>query len=148
MPDEPEEERPATAMRKILPFTSVLVIIAFAYSAYIFYSRRQEQKDADQQAAAKEAADARKVADIYGGNELKVLNFYATDGPLKKGETAQLCYSVSNAQTVTIEPDLHQVPVSYSNCEKIAPQKDTVYTLTATDKKGNTQQAVLSLHVY
>jgi hypothetical protein len=135
-------------MRKILPFTSAAVIIAFLYVGYTFYSRRQDQKDAEQQAAAKQAADARKVADLYGGDELKVLTFYATAGPLHRGETAQLCYGVSNAKSVTIEPDVHDAPPSYSNCVKVAPKKDTVYTLTATDKKGDTQQAALTMHVF
>jgi hypothetical protein len=145
--DSPEQ-RPASAFRKILPFTSAAVIIAMIYVGYIFYSRHQDQKDADQQAAARQAADARKVSALYGGEELKILNFYATAGPLHRGETAQLCYGVSNAQSLHIEPDIHDVPASYSNCVKIAPKKDTVYTLSATDKKGNTQQISLTMHVY
>ncbi len=135
-------------MRKILPFTTAAVVIALLYVGYIFYSRRQDQKAAEQQATERQAADNRKVAEMYGGDELKILNFYATAGPLKRGETAQLCYSVSNAQSVRIEPDVHDVPVSYSNCAKIEPKKDTVYTLTATDKKGNTEQAVITMRVF
>lgn len=135
-------------MRKILPFTSAAVLIALIYVGYIFYSRHEEQKEANQQATERQAADNRKIVEAYGGTELKILNFYATAGPLQHGETAQLCYSVSNAQSVKIEPDIHEVPVSYSNCAKIAPKKDTVYTLTATDKKGQTQQASLTIHVY
>jgi hypothetical protein len=139
---------PANPLRKVLPFTSIAVLVALAYVGYIFYSRRQDVKQAEQQAAARQAADARKVASLYGGDELKILNFYATAGPLHRGESAQLCYSVSNAQSVRIEPDVHDVPVSYSNCAKIAPKKDTVYTLTATDKKGNTEQATLKMRVF
>ena len=135
-------------MRKILPFTSVAVLIALLYVGYIFYSRHEEVKQADQEAAQKQAEDARKVAEMYGGDELKILEFHATAASLRRGETAQLCYSVSNAQTVRIEPDVHEVPPSYSNCAKIQPKKDTEYTLTITDKKGNTQQAVLTMHVY
>lgn len=135
-------------MRKILPFTSAAVLIALIYVGYIFYSRHAEQKDAEHQASERQAADNRKTIEAYGGDELKILNFYATAGPLHRGESAQLCYSVSNAQSVKIEPDIHDVPVSYSNCARISPKKDTVYTLTATDKKGGTQQASLTMHVY
>lgn len=142
-PDQP----PASVMRKVLPFTSAAVIIALLYVGYIFYSRRQDVKDAERQATEKQAADARKINELYGGNELKILNFYATAGPLHRGETAQLCYSVSNAQSVRIEPDIHEVPVSYSNCVKIAPKKDTVYTLTAAGKNGDQQQLALTMHV-
>lgn len=133
--------------RRILPFTSALVLIAIVYVAYIFYSRHQDVKDAERKAAEQQASENRKVAEMYGGDQLKILNFYATAGPLHKGESAQLCYSVSNAQSVKIEPDIHDVPVSYSNCVKIAPLKDTVYTLSAADKKGNTQQVQLTMHV-
>ena len=49
---------------------------------------------------------------------------------------------------MTIEPEVHDVPVSYSNCVKIAPKKDTTYTLTATDKKGDNQQAVITMRVF
>lgn len=147
MPDDPNQ--PSTSvMRKILPFTSAAVLIALIYVGYIFYSRRQDQKQAAQQATEKQAADNRKVAELYGGDQLKILDFHATAGPLHPGETAELCYSVSNAATVTIEPEVHDVPPSYSNCAKIAPKKSTDYTLTATDKKGNTQQVVLTMHVY
>lgn len=142
------EQKPTSTMRRILPFTSAAMVIALIYVGYIFWSRRQEQKDADRQAAAKQAEENRKVADLYGGEELKILNFYATAGPLQRGETAQLCYSVSNAKSVKIEPDVHDVPVSYSNCVKVAPKKDTQYTLTATDKRGDTQEVQLNLHVY
>lgn len=147
MPENPNQLS-ASVMRKILPFTSAAVLIALIYVAYIFYSRHEDQKEAVQQATEKQAADNRKVAELYGGDQLKILDFHATAGPLQHGETAQLCYGVSNAQSVTIEPEVHDVPPSYSNCAKIAPKKDTVYTLTATDKKGNTQQAVLTMHVY
>ncbi len=145
---ETPEDRPVSAMRKVLPFTTAAVVIALLYVGYIFYSRHAEQKDADEQAEQKRAADARKVADAYGGNELKVLTFYATEGPIHRGDTTQLCYSVNNAKSVTIEPDLHDVPVSYSNCVKISPKKDTTYTLTATSDKGKTEQAVITMRVY
>lgn len=140
-------EQSTGIIRKLLPFTSAAVVIALIYVGYIFYSRWQDQKDAARQAAEKQAADARKTAEAYGGNELKVLTFYATEGPIHHGESTQLCYGVSNAQTVKIEPDVHDVPVSYSNCVRVAPRKDTTYTLTATGKNGKDEQATLTIAV-
>lgn len=145
MSELPDQQ--ANIMRKVLPFTSALVVIAIIYVGYVFYSRHEDQTQAAQQAAERQAEENRKVAELYGGNELKVLNFYATAGPLQRGESAQLCYGVNNAQSVKIEPDLHNVPAAYSNCVKIEPKKTTTYTLTATDKAGNTQQAVLTVPV-
>ena len=124
------------------------MIIALLYVGYIFYSRHQDEKQAEQQATEKQAADARKISETYGGNELKVLTFYATEGPIHRGESTQICYSVSNAKSVVIEPDIHDVPPSYSNCVRVAPKKNTVYTLTATSNSGKTEQASFELRIY
>ena len=135
-------------MRRVLPFTSALLLIALVYVGYIFYSRHEDQKEAEEQMSQKQAEENRKVAELYGGSELKILNFYATAGPIHRGDTTQLCYGVSNAQSVKIAPDVNEVPPSYSNCVKVSPKKDTTYTLSATDKKGNTQQAQLTIRVF
>ena len=145
---EGPEDQPKSIARKMLPFTTAAMVIALIYVGYIFYSRHEDQKQAEQQATEKQAADARKVAEAYGGNELKVLTFYATEGPIHRGDSTQLCYSVSNAKTVTIEPDVHDVPPSYSNCVRVAPKKNTVYTLTATNAAGKSEQASFELRVY
>jgi hypothetical protein len=145
MPEAPDQ--PKGIIRRLLPFSTAAVVIAILYVGYIFYSRHEEQKEADQQATEKQLADARKVAELYGGSQLKILNFYATAGPIHRGETTQLCYGVSNAQSVKIDPDLKDLPASYSNCVRVAPKKDTTYTLSATDKKGDTQQAVITIRV-
>lgn len=140
-------EQPKGVIKRLLPFSTAAMVIALLYVGYIFYSRHQEAKEAEQQASERQMADARKVAELYGGTELKILNFYATEGPIKHGDSTSLCYGISNAQSVKIEPDVKDIPVSYSNCVKVEPKKDTTYTLTATDKKGNTQQAAITIRV-
>ncbi len=141
------EEESKGIIRKLLPFTSAAVVIALFYVAYVFYSRHQAEKDAQQKLSEQQAADVRKTAEAYGGNELKILTFYATAGPIHRGDTTELCYSVSNAKSLTIEPDVHDVPPSYSNCVKVAPKKDTTYVLTATNAKGKTDTAELTIPV-
>ena len=144
----PEEiEQPKGVIRRLLPFTTAMMVIAMIYVGYIFYSRHAEQKDAEQKMTEKQQEEARKVAELYGGDELKILNFYATAGPIRRGESTQLCYSVSNAQSVKIDPDLKDLPPSYSNCVRVSPKKDTTYTLSATNKKGDTQQAAITIRV-
>jgi preprotein translocase subunit YajC len=146
--NEVPEERPKSIVKKLLPFTTAAMVIALIYVGYIFYSRRQDQKQAEQQATQKQAADARKIAEAYGGNELKILTFYATEGPIHRGESTQLCYGVSNAKSVKIEPDVHDVPPSYSNCVRVAPKKNTVFTLTAMNEAGKTEEASFELRIY
>jgi hypothetical protein len=145
LPDDPDQ--PKGIIRRLLPFTTTAMVIAMIYVGYIFYSRHAEQKEAEQQATEKQLADARKVNELYGGSQLKILNFYATAGPIHRGDSTQLCYGVSNAQSVKIDPDLKDLPSSYSNCVRVSPKKDTTYTLSATDKKGDTQQAVITIQV-
>lgn len=141
------EEQPKGIIRRLLPFTSAAVVIALLYVGYVFFSRHQAEKDAEQKLTEQQAADVRKTAEAYGGNELKILTFYATAGPIHRGETTQLCYSVANAQGLKIEPDVHDVPPSYSNCVKVAPTTDTTYVLTATNANGKSETVELTIPV-
>ena len=67
---------------------------------------------------------------------------------IRRGETAQLCYGVSNAKTVRIEPrPACGVWPSLARCVEVAPTKDTAYSLTAEDGKGNTKTATVEVKV-
>jgi len=84
---------------------------------------------------------------MLGGNQFAILNFYASPGEIRRGETAQLCYGVSNAKTVRIEPQTSAVWPSYSRCVDVAPKKDTTYTLTAEDAAGHIKTATVTVKV-
>jgi hypothetical protein len=85
---------------------------------------------------------------IYGGNAVKILQFYARDGNLTEGEKSVLCYGVLNAKTVRIEPPVDGVGPALNRCVEIVPQKETQYTLTAegTDGKTVSESFVLGVH--
>jgi hypothetical protein len=89
---------------KLLPYTTVLLIIMMAYVGWVFYSRWRDAKRAEADAAARKAEQNKKVVDqVFGSGQVKLLNFSVSRARLHPGETTQMCYGVSNAVTVTIE---------------------------------------------
>jgi len=81
-----------------------------------------------------------------------VLNFSASPSTINQGESSTLTWSVSNATTVTIIPDVGSVVLSGTT--PVSPGVTTVYTLTATNSSGsvtaiatiNVGQAALPVH--
>lgn len=66
----------------------------------------------------------------------RILQFYARDPVLPRGEKSVLCYGVDNAKTVRIEPAVDRVWPTLSRCIEIAPTQSTTYTLTAEGADG------------
>jgi hypothetical protein len=112
------------------------VLLAFAYSGWVIYSRRAQNREIERQAEMDKAKSDQKILDQVGGDELKVLMFYANPPLVRKGERGLLCYGVSNAKTVMIEPPVDGVGPALSRCVEVRPTRDTEYTLTAKDDKG------------
>ena len=85
---------------------------------------------------------------MLGGDQLKILAFYAAPGVIQRGQPTSLCFGVNAAKTVRIEPpivdDLHP---SVSRCFQISPRKDTEYKLTATDAAGHSVSQTVSIQV-
>ena len=138
---------PVSVVRKLLPFTTAAVIIMALYVAWIFFSRWQAGRDAERAQAEARVAEAQKVLDAYGGNKVTVLNLSASKGALRRGETAQLCYGVSNAKSVKIEPPVGDLWPSMYRCLDISPTKDTTYTITADDGQGHTDTKSIEVKV-
>jgi hypothetical protein len=133
----------------LLPYTTVLLIIVAGYVAWTFYSRRQSAKEAEERVAAEKAAQNKKIVDqVFGSGEVKLLNFSISPIRLKRGETAHVCYGVSNAVSVTIEPHVEDTKPSYNHCFDIEPRKTTTYTLTAKDQAGHVQTGALTVTVH
>ena len=136
-----------SVLRKLLPYTTAAVIVAVLYVGWIFFSRWQLERETQRRAEEKKQEDARRVVEAFGGGNVKILAFNATPGFLHPGETATLCYGVSNAKSVKIEPEVKDIWPSMNRCVEISPKKDTVYTITAADEKGHTQTASMTVTV-
>lgn len=143
------QNRMESVVRKMLPITSAAVILVILYVGWIFYSRHRDAKQAEEQAAAKEAEAAKFTVDKYGGGRVKILAFTLSSGAIKRGQDLQLCYGVANAKTVKIEPPVGEIWPSMSRCLDVSPKpkKDTTYIITAADAEGHSDTAQLAVHV-
>ncbi len=145
---EPPHRKSGFTLEKLLPYTTIAVIIAALYVAWTFYSRYESNKHAVEQIQAEREARRKRVVDqIYGSGEIRFNAFSADSGVLKHGESTQLCYSVVNAKNVKLDPPVEAIKPSYHHCLEIAPKKTTTYTITADDGAGHSKSESLTIRV-
>ena len=146
MPGE-TERGPISLIRKILPYTTALAVIALLYVLWVFTSRWVENRRIERESAAKQAAADKADPAIANGGALKILNFYASKGMIARGEEARLCYGVANAKTVRLDPPVERVWPSLARCFGVSPKRETRYTLTAEDEHGHAESQSIVLQV-
>ena len=146
--DQQPKSHPA---RKLWLYSSPILLILLVYSGWIMLTRWQENKQledrAAEQARAKEKLEAQQTVESLGGDRFDILSFYVSPGAIHRGDSAQLCYGVSNAKTVTLDPPVAEMWPSASRCIDIKPTKTTNYTLTATDAQANKKSVSVQLKV-
>jgi hypothetical protein len=121
---------------------SLLVFLAAgAYIGSVFYSRWRDNQALEDKAAEKARAQDKKTFEMMGGSRFAILGFYADTPVAHAGERVDLCYSVSNAKSVKLEPQSEPVWPAFSHCVNVTPRKTTTYTLTAEDGEGHTATA-------
>ena len=138
-------------LKNPLVYSSLLILIVAVYVVWILFSRHQDNRAYEQRAAEAQAKKQREqdqaAIEQLGGSELSIQMLYATR-QIRRGETAQVCYGVANAKSVTLEPQSNQVWPSHNLCVDVKPVKTTTYTLTATgaDGKAVSQQVTVAVH--
>jgi hypothetical protein len=147
---EPTPE-PKSPFRSPLIYSSAVLLIVALAVAVTMYSRWQHDRTRERQAAAEQAEKQREqdraAVEQLGGKNLTILDFYASPGTIHRGQSSKLCYGVSNAKTVTLEPQPHPVWPSVANCVDVSPKKTTTYTLTIMDEAGHSKSQTLDLAV-
>jgi hypothetical protein len=134
-------------MRKWLRFTWVIIVVGGIYLGWTFHSRISTNREFIQRIEDRKTAEAQKTIEAYGGDRLTILAFYGTPAMIHRGKAAQLCYSVSNAKDVRIDPPVDYVWPSLSRCVSVSPIRDTEYTLIAVDEKGNKKSSSITIKV-
>jgi hypothetical protein len=133
-----------------LVYTSALILIVAAYVGWIMLSRYQDnrsyQRRKEEEQTKKQREQDQVAIEQLGGNDLAIQMLYAAQS-IRRGETAQICYGVANAKSVTLEPQSNKVWPSHNLCVEVKPTKTTTYTLTATgaDGKALTQQVTVQV---
>src|SRR4029077_5873857 len=129
-----------------LIYSSLLILMVAAYVGWILLSRHQATRayeERAQRAQEKKQRESDQAAiEQLGGSDLAIQMLYATPR-IHRGETAQVCYGVANAKSVTLEPQSSKVWPSHNLCVDVKPVKTTTYTLVATGAAGqNVSQQV------
>jgi hypothetical protein len=152
MIENPKPDSPKITAKKIWLYTSPILALLLIYVGWVMLARRQENKQLEEKAAqevrAQERSEAERTVETLGGNEFNILSFYATPGMIRRGESIQLCYGVSNAKTVALDPPVAEMWPSVSRCINLSPAKTTTYTLTAIDAHGAKKNISLEVKVH
>ena len=137
--DSPDPSAKKSFFKSPLAYSSLLILAVALYVTWTFLSRHSEdrayeQRIRNEQAQKQRTADQATIEQL-GGSELAIQMLYATP-EIRHGETAQVCFGVANAKSVTLEPQPNPVWPSHNLCVDVKPAKSTTYTLTATGADG------------
>ena len=132
-------------------YSSLVVLVVAAYVAYLLVSRYQSNREFErrnvEKATEQRREDDRKAIEQLGGSELSIRGLYISPASIRRGGTAQLCYDVANAKSVTLDPPEGEVWPSHSRCVNLSPKKSSTYTLTITDASGQKVSQSVELKV-
>lgn len=147
---EPVPE-PKSPLKNPLLYSSAVLVVLLLGIAFVMFSRWLDNRNIDRQAAQQQAEKQREqdrlAVEHMGGKEFAILDFYASPKVIRRGESAQLCYGVSNAKSVKLDPQSQSVWPSVAHCVDISPTKTTTYTLTIEDGKGGTKSQTVDVKV-
>ncbi len=146
-----ESAPPKSIFKNPYLYSGILFLGVFAYVCFLMFSRHESsrayQRRNAEKAAQQQREQDRAVIEQLGGNELAIRTLYVSPSVIHRGETAQLCYDVDNAATVTVDPPAGQVWPSHTRCLDLAPKNTTTYTLTITDASGKSASRAIELKV-
>lgn len=133
-------------LRRLLPLFSVVLLGAALYDGWIFYGRWRWRLDAERARAAAEAQPARRAVAALGSG-LQIRDFYATPAVIRPGQPATVCYSVTGASLLRLDPPVAPVYPAISHCIQAVLRRSTEFRLTAADPAGRAITAKLMLRV-
>jgi hypothetical protein len=122
-------------MRRLRYLVIATGSVAIAYLAWTFAGRALSNSRWASRIRPDDGRSA-EFARVYGGTDVKILQFYARDGNMVEGTKSVICYGVLNAKSVRIEPKLEGVSPSLNRCVEVYAEKETRYTLTAVGSDG------------
>jgi hypothetical protein len=133
-------------------YSAIGFLCVLAYVSYLLVSRYESNRSYErhnaEKAVEKQREDDRAAIEQLGASELAIRALYVSPAEVRHGETAQLCYDVANAKTVTLDPPAGAVWPSHNRCVDLSPKKTTTYTLTIVDASGKSTSQTVELKVH
>ena len=135
-------------MHAYVPHIVVAIAFSLLFLGWVLFTHGTHAQPLPDQAHSIAVERNAQTLAYYGDGRLKVLQFYANPSEgIKRGTPALVCYGVSNAASVTIEPSLGETWPSTGRCIEAMPAQDTEYKLTARDAAGHEQVQTVLLRV-
>jgi hypothetical protein len=148
-PETPPPQK--SPFKNPLLYSSLVILGVLLYVSYVLYARHESSKEYERQTRERQAEQRREedrlAVEQLGGSELAIRGLYVSPRVIHPGESAQLCYDVANAKTVSLDPPAGEVWPSHSRCLNISPRKTTTYTLSIADAAGNKVSQTVELRV-
>jgi hypothetical protein len=143
---------PKSPFKNPFLYSSLLIFGVILYVSYILFARYESNREFERHTKERQSEqrreDDRLAVEQLGGSELAIRGLYVSPRAIHPGESAQLCYDVANAKTVTLDPPAGEVWPSHSRCLNISPRKTTTYTLAIKDAAGKTVSQSVELPVH
>ena len=149
IPSEPSSRK--SPLKNPLLYSSLALVCVALYVLYVLYARydsnrRYEQQTRERQEQQRRQNDVSAVEQL-GGSDLAIRAFYVSPSIIHPGQSAQLCYDVANAKTVTLDPPVAAVWSSHSRCFDVSPKKTTTYTLSVSGVAGKSLSEAVELKI-
>jgi hypothetical protein len=138
---------PHTGFRAYVIVSVVAFVLVALYLGWVFYSRWEANRAIMNNAAEKRRRNDAEAVEAMGGNRFDILSFSADPASIHSGERSSLCYSVSNAKSVNLDPPAEPVWPAFYRCVNASPRATTTYTLTIEDGAGHTKTASVEVKV-
>jgi len=137
-----------TGLRAYIIVSAVAFLVVGIYVGWIFYSRWETNRALTEKSAEKQRSQNQQTYEMMGGDRFEILSYAADPAVIRAGEQSSLCYSVSNAKVLKIEPQTEE-PVwpAFGRCVHVNPRRTTKYTLTIEDGAGHTKTAEVEVQV-
>ena len=140
---------PPSRAQVIFRYTWIGVGVVAAIVGWTLCSRWEDNRRAAREMQERLRREDARAAEMMGGNRFDILQFYASPRDVNRGESVALCYGVSNARTVKLDPPSATVWPSFARCVSVTPPPGkTTYTLTADDGAGHTKTSFVEVTVH
>ena len=145
---QPQNDGP---LKKPLVYAFIGIVVVAAYVSYLVLSRHEAAREFERSNTEiqdkQHRAEDRLTLEQLGGPGFGIRALYATPAVIRRGDSAQICYDVVNAKSVSLDPPVAEVWPSHTRCFGVSPKRTTTYTLTITGATGKTATNTVQVKV-